>query len=325
MRIKWHPSIKRSLSGSRRVVQFSIFIFQSLLLGSALAAAAPAPAPEPATPVTPREFFNAGTQKLHDGKLREAEAYFESALSSQEARFQPPALYNLGHVRFAQGVEELKKGPAAGPTDARGRAAARMAAEASQDADAALASDDVQQMVGAYLRGRGARRELKAAAKAVKKAMETHGTALNKWQRSDGDFRSNVELAPKDADARQNADTVERYIAKLIDTLRELEQTGNAMGDKNQELGEKLKALKGRIPAPDMPPGAAGDDDEDEDMPNGPKEGQKEGPTKQGEEMALSPEEAGWLLEGFKLDSERRLPMGQQDTGEPATRNRKPW
>ena len=27
--------------------------------------------------------------------------------------------------------------------------------------------------------------------------------------------------------------------------------------------------------------------------------------------MMLSQEQAGWVLEGFKLDSERRLPMGQ--------------
>jgi hypothetical protein len=74
-----------------------------------------------------------------------------------------------------------------------------------------------------------------------------------------------------------------------------------------------------------MPPGAPGDDEEDEDMPQGPKEGQKEGPTKEGEEMALSPEQAAWLLEGFQLDSERRLPMGQKNTGEPKEKKRKPW
>ena len=83
------------------------------------------------------------------------------------------------------------------------------------------------------------------------------------------------------------------------------------MGDKMQQLGDLLKQLKGRIPAPDMPPGAAGDDDEDEDQPLGPKPGQEEGPTKEGQEMTLSPEQAGWLLEAVSGSTANgRLPMG---------------
>src|SRR5215471_1348533 len=61
--------------------------------------------PEPPPPSTPREFFNAGTQELRDGKLREAEASLETALASQNSSLQPPALYNLGWVRFVQGAE----------------------------------------------------------------------------------------------------------------------------------------------------------------------------------------------------------------------------
>ena len=59
--------------------------------------------PEPAPPATPREFYNAGTRQLRDGKLREAEASLESALASQDPNsLQPPALYNLGLVRFGR-------------------------------------------------------------------------------------------------------------------------------------------------------------------------------------------------------------------------------
>jgi hypothetical protein len=118
---------------------------------------------------------------------------------------------------------------------------------------------------------------------------------------------------------------MDRNIAKLIDSLRELQQAAAALGDKSQQLGEKLKQLKGRIPASQMPPGAAGDDDEDEQNPFGPKPGEKEGPSRNGEEMTLSPEQAGWLLEGFKLDSERRLPMGQGQQGQPKDRSRPTW
>ena len=55
-------------------------------------------------------------------------------------------------------------------------------------------------------------------------------------------------------------------IAKLVDSLREMQQCCNGMCDKGKQLGDALKGLKGRIPAPNMPPGAAGDD-EDDDRP----------------------------------------------------------
>jgi tetratricopeptide (TPR) repeat protein len=292
---------------------------------SVLAATPSRPVQETAAPASPREFFNAGTQKLREGKLREAEAFFESALAGQNERLQPPALYNLGHVRFNQGVEELKKGPAGGAAADRGRGAARTGDESIRSADEALAGNDLEQMVAAYLRGRGSRREIRAAMTAVKKAMDAHKATLNKWQRASGDFRGTVELKRPDPDAQHNAEVVDQCIAKLVDSLRELEQMANALGNKKQELGDKLKQLKGRIPAPNMPPGAAGDDEEDEDEPKGPQPGQKEGPSKEGKEMTLSQEQAGWLLDSFKLDSERRLPMGQGPEAQPKDRNRPDW
>lgn len=295
-----------------------------LALAAALAASSP-PSPEPAPPTTPREFFNAGTRELQAGKLRDAEALLETVLGSQAEKLQPPALYNLGHVRFRLGMEELKKGPSAGPSAAQGRSAAQSAGDAISDADGALASDDIQRMVASYLRGRGARRELKAALRVVRQAMDSYGAALAKWQRASGDFKSSLELSGTDTEAQQNADTVDRYIAKLIDSLRELQQAAAAMGNKGDELKEKLKQLKGRIPAPDMPPGGAGDEEDEEDMPKGQQEGQKEGASKEGQEMSLSPEQAGWLLEGFKLDSEHRLPMGQESTAQPKDRSGRTW
>jgi len=282
------------------------------------------PQPESA-PSNPREFFNAGTEKLRVGKLREAETYLESALSSQIARLQPPSLYNLGWVRFGQGTEELKKTPPAAQTTGAARAVAQQADEATHLADEALKGNDLEQLLAAYVRGRGQRKQLKAATEAVRRALDTHGVALRKWERAWGDFKSVVELNSSDADAQHNADVMDRNIAKLIDSLRQLQQAAAALGDKSQQLGEKLKQLKGRIPASQMPPGAAGDDDEDEQNPFGPKPGEKEGPSRNGEEMTLSPEQAGWLLEGFKLDSERRLPMGQGQQGQPKDRSKPTW
>ena len=281
--------------------------------------------PQGPAPATAREFYNAGTRELSQGKLREAEASLQTALASQDERLQPPTLYNLGHVRFALGLEELKKGPSSKPAGQRGHTALEGAGDALHQADEALVGDDVQKMVQAYLRGRGARRELKAATQAVRNALRSQGAALEKWQRSSGDFRSTVELNPKDGEAQQNADTVDRYIAKLIDSIRELEQLANALGSKGDDLKQKLNQLKGRIPAPDVPPGAAGDDDEDEDMPQGQQQGQKEGTSKDGQEMTLSPEQASWLLNGFKLDSEHRLPMGEESTAQPKNRSGRTW
>jgi tetratricopeptide (TPR) repeat protein len=282
-------------------------------------------APEPPPPASPREYFNAGTEKLRAGKLREAEALLESALASQKERLQPPALYNLGHVRFQAGTEELKKGPPGGQAASQGRAAASNADDAIRAADQALAGDELQKLVEAYVNGRGARKELKAAREVVKRAMQSYGAALAQWQRASGDFKSTTELNTADADARQNAEVVDRCIAKLVDSLQELQQLANAMGDKNQDLGQKLKKIKGRLPDSDAPPGGPGDDDEDEDQPLGPRPGQKEGASKDGEQMTLSPEQAGWLLDGYKLDSERRLPMGQGKEGDPHKRPQKTW
>jgi hypothetical protein len=299
-------------------------VFLSMGVGAAVATS-PLPNSQSAPPNTPREFFNEGTRELREGKLREAEASLQTALASQSDQLQPPALYNLGHVRFGMGIEELKKVPASKPTLARARATTQGADDAIRDADGALASDDVRKMVASYLRGRGARKELKAATQAVRTALRYHGAALSKWQRSSSDFKSTVELSPTDKEAQQNADTVDRYIAKLIDSIRELEQMAQTLGNKADELKEKLTQLKGRIPAPDMPPGASGDDEEDEEMPNGQKPEQKEAEGKQGEEMSLSPEEAGWLLNGFKLDSEHRLPMGQESTAPPKPHSGRTW
>ena len=313
----------RSAGAGVRTIAIASLFFPLARVGFAVDL--PPVGPEPVVPTTAREFFNAGTQKLREQKLREAEAFLEAALASQTELLQPPALYNLGHVRFGQGTNELKKGPASGPTLARSRNATGMADEAIRSADEALGGSDVQKMVSSYLRGRGTRKELNAAIKVVRQAMETHAAALKKWQRASGDFKSAAELNPRDAEAQQNADTMDRLIAKLIDTLNQLQQSAAALGDKKRDLGDKMKQLKGRIPEPDMPPGAAGDDEEEEDMPQGPKEGDKEGPAKEGEQMSLSPEQAGWLLESFRLDSERRLPMGQKDTTDPKDKKRRPW
>ena len=156
------------------------------------------------------------------------------------------------------------------------------------------------------------------------KALKAHGATLAKWERASGDFKSAFELDSTQADARHNADVVDRRIAQLVDSLCQLKQQCTSCSGMCNKLGDKLKQLKGRIPGSQMPQGA-GDDEDDEDQPLGPQPGQKEVASKQGNEMTLSPEQAGWLLEGYRLDSERRLPMVQSNTAEPKDRSRKTW
>jgi len=278
-------------------------------------------------PTNPREFFNAGTRRLNEGKLREAEGYFQRALGTQEERIQPPTLHNLGHVRYAQGAEELKRAPADAATARKVQGALTLGDQALQQANSALAGNDIQAMVQAYLNGRGARKELREAIDLVRRALETHGAALQKWQRALSDFKSALELNPNDADARRNIEIIEEAIAKLLDKMKQMAQLAQMMGEQRQALGEVMKQLRGKIPAPDAPPGSEGEEEDEDDVenPNGPREGE-EGKGREGEEQRrLSPEEAGWLLESFKLGGDRRLPMGQWEEGKPKDKKGKNW
>src|ERR1051326_5498173 len=101
------------------------------------------PNPADATiPASPRDFFNEGTRKLEQTNFWRAEYNLEQVLQSQDERLQSPALYNLGHVRFGQGLEELKKGPPGGRTTSAGRTAAEHADEALRALNEALAASD---------------------------------------------------------------------------------------------------------------------------------------------------------------------------------------
>lgn len=286
--------------------------------------------PPPPPPKTAREFYNLGTQQLRAGKLAEAEAAFQGALARQDDAIRPVALYNAGHVRFAQGREELKKSPAARGTVGQGVSATEGAEDASRSAESALASEDVQKMVAAYLRGRGARKELRGALSAVQRAMEAHVKTLLKWRRSLGDFQSAVELNPADTNAVHNAEVVERAIAELVDQLRQMQKMAMSGLGAKARLDGLMDKLKGKLPKGQIPPGAEGDDGE-EPEPGGMSLEEirdlVEGASKDGREMevSLSPEEASSLLDGFKLGGNRRLPMGEGNKADPKDRKRRNW
>ena len=324
---KWPAGVRRACL---------IFNFAFLILHGATAATNTPPAKPERPPESAQDFFNAGTRQLKAGKLLEAEAQMQATLLKQDEPMQPATLYNLGHVRAKQGDEELKKAKDSKQTAGRTRQAAAQAQAVSRSADDALASNDLNRMLEAYQHGRGARKDLNAATKAARNAMGVFGNVLLKWQRSAGDFESAAALNPSDKDAAGNADIMNRRIAWLIDQIREMQQAMAAAAQAKKEMGEKMKALKGKLPAPDAPPGGKGDGEEEDDdgdgkdddngeKPHGPMPGLEEGGGKSGKEMKMSGEAAEQMLNGLHRNGEKRMPMGMGEEGKPKDPKRPNW
>ena len=276
-----------------------------------------------------RELYNDGAHKLTEGRLGEAESYLQSAVASQDDQVQPAALYDLGFTRFQLGVNELTNAPEPRALESQSSYAGQSGASALHEIDDALAGNDLQAMVAAYLRGRGARKELKNAITAVQHAMDTYGIVLAKWRRASGDFHSTVELQPKDSDAQTNADLTDRYIAKLVDRFQMMMSRRSGMEQQREELRKKMGMLKGRFPDQTGPPmlGDDGDDDEDgKTPPRQPKAGDEEGPAKNGQEIQLTLEEARRLLGLLQLDTGRQLYLNNPgDDAKPRDPKARDW
>ena len=287
----------------------------------------PATAP---VPLTARGLYNAGSRQLQAGKLGDAEALLESSLDQQEDLVQPAALFNLGHVRFAQGAESLKKTP--GGVAPQSRRATEAGDEGIRKATEALTNSDVAQMVAAYWTGRGARQEMRAATDAVRRAMEAHGKTLAKWRQSLNDFRSAAELRPSDTNAVRNAEIVAQAIARLVDSMREMQQSAAGLSGRQTELKGLLAQLKGRIPATSSTPGAQGEDGEDgeggdQPLPESLSGLEERNGSGGGLELNLSPEKAGELLNTLQADG-KPLPLGQDgksEMGKSRDRSQRVW
>jgi tetratricopeptide (TPR) repeat protein len=276
-----------------------------------------------------RENYNAGVRLLAAKKYADAEQMFQVALKQQDERVQPMAMYDVGQTRFYSGLERLKKGPDAQKSSAQGNTAMSEADQAIHHAETALASNNMNDMIDAYLEGRGARHDLREAEKAVSAAMETYGKTLDQWLRAADDFKGAAELNPSDTNAAYNAQIVERGIAKLVDNVRKMQEMMGAMGQKKQDLGKMLSKMKGQIPAQNAPPGPAGDDDDEDQQGVTPDSltGQKEGASRQGDQMqiSLSPDQANQILNGLSLDGTKRLDMSDKEGTPPKNRNGRIW
>ena len=292
------------------------------------------------TPVTARDFFNAGTSLLAGGKFAEAEKMFQSALAAQDERMQPLALYNLGHTRFATGMELLKnKMASSGYTD-RGSLLIDESQSSLRRAESAILEGNKEKMIEAYLECRHLRHDLRSTQEQINTAVELYGQVLAKWQRAKDDFKSSDEMSPPDSaliensmeinhtNAEFNAKIIQEHINRLLEQARKMQEMMGAMGKQREQLGKMLSKLKGQIPAPNAPPGPAGEDeDEDEGVKPDSLAGQKENAGRQGEEMKspLSPDQAGQILDGLSLDGTRRLEMSDKQGKPSGDRKGRNW
>ena len=274
-----------------------------------------------------RELHNRGTRRLADGDLAGAEEALRASLGRDEDPLRPPALHNLGHVRFGKGLATLG-GKTAG--DVTELSIARSYLEAA-DADI----HDMQDQITLIDRAKAAGREpdyVPAVAalgqgidtyRTVKKLIPKEEAMLAKrtgvvaaWTRSVGDFRGAHELDPRDAESRANADAIDELLRALERETRQLADAVAAQRRKQDELREVIKELIKRIPDDKLPQNAEGDGEDDENFL--PEDRQKPGggsgkrEPKSGEEQKMTEQEARGALEGLKNEFGRKMPAADK-------------
>jgi hypothetical protein len=278
--------------------------------------------------MTPREAYNEGTKALGKGYLRESESWLLRATGSQRESVQPPALYNLGHVRFRQGKELLKGETARQPLLDNALSATEEGSDAIANADRALKTEDLMAILEAYMNGRGSRKQMRLANEDVQRALDLYGAVLVRWRRSVGDFRSSDELLAS-VDARDNAKIVERYIEELLKHMEQLQKQKEALAGIRAELKKKLAELRKKIPDGMLQPGQGEPDEEDEEnekTPAKPDSGWQDRAGREGDQRAITPEIAQQILEALGLTGDRKLPLGgDEQQARPRDRKGKDW
>ncbi len=264
--------------------------------------------------LAPREVYNQGAQSLEKGYLREAESNLLRAAASNIETLQPPALYDLGHVRFKLGQELLKGEQPRQPMIDRAENAHDDGQDAIREANRALKDDDLNHIIGAYNAGRGVRKQLRLAGEETMRALDLYGAVKVRWKRSVGDFRSTVELRTNDHDAQFNADIVQRHLDELQKQMQELAEKKEQVAKTRAELKKKLAELRKKIPDGMIQPGEGDPDDEDdEDEPKDqkkPEDSFKDELGREGEKRGITPEMAQQILEALGLKGDRKLPLG---------------
>lgn len=298
-----------------------------LLLASAGLAAEKAP--DEFAKLDARELHNRGTQRLAEGDLAGAEEALRASLGRDVDPLRPPALHNLGHVRFGKGKAALG-GKTTG--DVTELSIARSYLEAA-DADISDMKDQIELLDKAKAEGRepdyvpattalgGGISTYRTIKKLIPKeeAMVAKRTGIIAlWTRSVGDFRGAQELDAADTQAKANADAIEELLRALRIETNALEEAIEAQRRKLEELRAVIQELIKRIPDDKLPPNAEGEGDDDENFL--PPERQKPKPGagdpkkgKSGEEQKMTEQEARGSLEGLKNEFGRKMPAGDQN------------
>jgi tetratricopeptide (TPR) repeat protein len=300
-------------------------------------------APDELAKLDARELHNRGTQRLAEGDLAGAEDALRASLGRDVDPLRPPALHNLGHVRFGKGKSVLG-GKTAG--DVTELSIARSYLEAA-DADISDMKDQIELLDKAKAEGREPDYVPATSAlgggintfRTIKKLIPKEEAMVTKrigvvaaWTRSVADFRGAHELDAADGQAKANADAIEELLRALRRETNALEEAIEAQRKKLEELRTVIQELVKRIPDDKLPQNAEGDEEDDENFlpperqkPKSGKGDPKEG--KPGEEQKMTEQEARGSLEGLKNEFGRKMPAGNQDNkgGKPADKKGKDY
>lgn len=310
---------------------------KTTILALLLAAATAAAAEDELKGLDARELHNLGTARLRAGDHAGAEEALRASLGRDVDSLRPPALHNLGHVRFGKGRDALK-GRASG--DVTELSVARSYVEAA-DADIADMQDQIQHLddakkagvepdyvpaQAALAGGIGTFRELRKLIPKEEAMLGRRGQAVAAWTRAVSDFRGAHELDASDAAARSNAEAIEELLRALRRQSAELEETVEIQRKKLEELRETIRELIRRLPDDKLPPQAQDGEDEEDLFPperRRPRP-QQGGRTEQreGEERRMDEQEARGTLEGLRNEFGRKMPSGRRPGEQPGAGGR---
>lgn len=300
-----------------------------LILLSTGFAAERAPAPDPLAGLDARALHNRGTQRLAEGDLAGAEEALRASLAQDRDPLRPPALHNLGHVRFGKGKAGLGGKTVGNVTEL---SIARSYLEAA-DAEISDMKDQIELLDKAKAEGKepdyvpataalgggiNTYRTIKKLIPKEEAMVVQRGSVIALWTRSVGDFRGAYELAATDQQALANAEAIEELLRALRRETIALEEAIEAQRKKLEELAAVIRELIKRIPDDKLPPNAEGEEEDDENfLPperQKPKSGgQSNKPTKEGQAEKMTEQEARGSLEGLKNEFGRKMPAGNQD------------
>lgn len=302
------------------------------ILAALLVAASAAGAEQDLQALDARQLHNLGTARLKAGDIAGAEEALRASLGRDDDALRPPALHNLGHVRFGKGRASLKGGVAGDVTEV---SVAKSYIEAA-DADIADMQDQIQHLDDAkkagvepdYVPAQSALgggittfREIRKLIPKEEAMLARRGQAVAAWTRAISDFRGAHELDAADAAARANAEAIEELLRALRKQSAELEEAVEMQRRKLEELRETIRELIRRMPDDKLPPQAQdGEDDEDLIPPERRRPRPQQGgrtDQREGEERRMDEQEARGTLEGLRNEFGRKMPSGKRPGDQP--------